>query len=730
MRKPALVASLLVLWSLHSCPQAASPAAAPVQGRPKVGLVLSGGGARGAAHIGVLKVLEREGIPIDCVAGTSFGALVGGLYALGYRAREIEEIFAQQDWHALFSDAPERRLSSIFAHRDLRYQGQLSFVGFSPELPSGLFGGQKMIEVLDALTTRGMIEAGYDFDRLPIPFRAVATDLLTGRRHVFRQGRMTEALRASVAIPMLFTPVEKDGMLLVDGGLADNLPADVAREMGADFVIAVDVTSPLYGKAEIRSFFDVLDQSLSLLMRQNIEQNLKLVDFRIQPELDTFTYRSYGDIPEIEKRGEVAAEKQIAALRGRLGPMAPQQRASVNNAQQKPVIADIVLQGLKQVHPRQLSGDIRSRAGEPVDAQVLSADLRRLYATRLFESVDYSIDPIGGGHRLTYLLKEAPLHTLGASIRYDQDYKFVALAEFTARQVFGTPSTVTLSSQFGGLEEHALSLRYIYPRAPALFLEPKVHFGRLERLDIRDKQEVDKYTDRRLGGQMMIGGVVKRLEVSMGYRQDSVRIEGGSEPNRQADSLLLAGLALHINRDTLDDQEFARSGMRFRLQVDKRARSFGSDLDYSRWQGSLNRYWSPTDKSTVEIVAAAGYSHGPMPFYERFYSGGYTSAEIGPSRLLGFSRDELAGHQMALGAAGYRRQIFSNPASFARRGFLFGTYNIAAMSDQETAPHNFEYFNGVGLGLAVDTLLGPARITVGWGNGGRFKLYLSMGPAF
>ena len=257
------------------------------------------------------------------------------------------------------------------------------------------------------------------------------------------------------------------------------------------------------------------------------------------------------------------------------------------------------------------------------------------------------------------------------------------------------------------------------------------HFGRLERLDIRNHQRVDTFTDRRVGGQLMMGGVLfKRLEVALGYRQDHVRIEGGSVPNRQTDALILAGPSLQIHRDTLDNQEFARTGLSLRFQVDKRSRTFGSDINYSRWQGSFARYWSPTDKTTVEVAGAAGYSRGPMPFYERFYSGGYNSSEVGPSNLLGYSRDELPAHQTASLTAVYRRQIFSRPISFARRGFLFGIYNTAAISDQAAAPYNFHYFNGVGLGLAFDTLLGPARVAIAWGEGGRFNFHLSLGPAF
>ena len=218
---------------------------------PRVGLVLSGGGARGAAHIGVLKVFEQEGIPIDCIAATSFGSLVGGLYSLGYSAGEIEEIMSGQDWDSVFTDAPQRRLTRLLDRRDARHQVRISFREWNPELPTGLLEGQRLMETLDRFITDRLLRADYDFDRLPIPFRAVATNLIDGKTYVFRKGSMTEALRASMAIPLLFTPLEKDGMLLADGGLTDNLPVDVVLGMGADIVIAVDVTSRLLPLEEL-----------------------------------------------------------------------------------------------------------------------------------------------------------------------------------------------------------------------------------------------------------------------------------------------------------------------------------------------------------------------------------------------------------------------------------------------------------------------------------------------
>jgi NTE family protein len=699
---------------------------------PKVGLALSGGGARGAAHIGVLKVLEREHIPIDCIAGTSFGAIVGGLYAIGYSADEIDQIFQSQDWSYLFSDAPRRSLSPLLERKTSRYMGQVSFKGFSPELPSGLIVGQKMAEVFDSLTTERLLAAHYDFDRLPIPFRAVATNLVDGKAYVFKQGRMSEALRASISIPLIFTPVSKDGMLLADGGLADNFPTDIVRSMGADIIIAVDVTSPLLTEPEIQTFVNVLDQSLSLLMIQSVERNRSLADLIIKPPLDGYTFGDYGMIRAIEKLGEQEAEKRLGAVKALVSGIPYRAHVPWAPPPRKEIIASISFEGLEHVKASQLRGDIRSRMGQPVSVTQLSQDVSRLYATRLFDHVDYDLLPLGEDrYHLVFLMKEAPLHTLGASIRYDNDYNFVALAEFTAHQLFGTPSAATLSSQFGGIENHVASLRYVPPGAGFLFVQPSVHLRRRTRSDIRNQVLVDEFTVKHSGGELMIGGLFfKRLEVSAGYLADRAAVSGGALPNRLEGAQRIAGTALRINRDTLDRQEFPSGGMSLRAQVEKRSKQLGSDLSYSKWQGDVERYFSPTGVSTFRLRAGIGLSRGEVPFYDQFFLGGNNFSDGGPVKVFGLSADEFIVRQYALISASYRRQVFSRPLSFIRHGYLQVFYNLVGYSNRDAAPYNTRLFNGAGVGLALDTMLGPVRLAGGWGESGRIKLYLTLGPSF
>jgi outer membrane protein assembly factor BamA len=376
--------------------------------------------------------------------------------------------------------------------------------------------------------------------------------------------------------------------------------------------------------------------------------------------------------------------------------------------------------------------EVQSTPGAEVEPEAVRGDLRRLYATRLFNSVDCRLDSVSKDrYHLVYEFKEAPMQVVGASLRFDRDYKFVALAEATWRQLFGTPSSATISTKFGGLEDYSATMRYIPLSLPFLYLEPKVQLTRRERLDFRDGNEVAKYTDKRMGGQLSLGGtLLKRLEVDISYRDESVTISGGADPNRLQGSTRLAGLTARAYRDTLDAQDFPNTGYTLRLQADKRSEWLGGDVSYSKYQGDFDHYFSLTPVSTIHVRAAVGFSSGDLPFFERFYLGGYNFSEGGPRRVVGYSRDELAGKQMALLGFDYRRRIFSRPLSFTKRGFLTVYLNSVALSNKTAKPYETANFNGAGVGLGLDTRLGPVWLVGGWGKDQRFKFYLSIGPGF
>ena len=308
----ALILLLSCAWSVVAHAADAS--------RPRVGLVLSGGGARGAAHVGVLKVLDEMRVPIDAIAGTSMGAVVGGLYASGMSAQEIETLIGSVNWQDAFRDRPPRAELGYRRKQDdrnflVRYALGVREDGFV--LPQGLVQGQKLEQVLRsaALPVAGI----RNFDRLPVPFRAVATDLETGDPVLMDSGDLVTAMRASMSAPGVFAPAQRNGRLLVDGGLVENLPIDAARGMNVDVLIVVDVSFPLYSRDQLASPFEVTNQAFAIMIRnRTLEQRQKLhaSDIVIDPPLGRFLSTDFERVPQALAAGEEGANSMRARLAG------------------------------------------------------------------------------------------------------------------------------------------------------------------------------------------------------------------------------------------------------------------------------------------------------------------------------------------------------------------------------------------------------------------------------
>ena len=723
----------MLVLGLYAAVPALSDEQPPAQKSPRVGLALSGGGARGAAHIGILKILEREGIPIDYIAGVSMGALVGGLYAIGYSPADIEKFLVDQDWNNVFSDAPQWRLTPLAERADSRYQGKIALRGWNLEIPGGLLSGQRFTEELDALTAEPMLRAQNDFDKLPIPFRAVATNLLNGKPHVFRQGSMTQAMRASMAIPMVFTPLETEDALLVDGGLVNNLPTELVRDMGADIIIAVDASTPLMGREDLRTLFNVIDQSISLQIMKNIEDSKKLASIVLQPDLETYSNTNYDKVREIIKYGEEAAERQINEIRALVAGISPRRKSPAVASGEIPIIDSISFSGLNKVRLKQVEAKLRLRPGDEAEPAAISAEIDRIYAMRLFESVSYTLEPAGENrYRLIFRVMEELFNTVGAGIRYDNDYRFTILGEFVARQIFDTPSRAVVSSQFGGLDYHTASFRYVPFQAGIFYIEPKIEISRQKRLNWGDKARTYRFTDKRDGGQIILGGTVSRqIELSAGYRIERVNISDLPDSVVRLRESTLAGITAQLNWDSLDFPEYPRSGRQFSARLEKRDTKLGSDSNNLKGTIEYRRYFPLSDKGTLRAEFMAGYSEGNLPFHDHFYVGGYSQSSRGSKPFLGFGADEIAARQMAIAGLSYYHRVFTRPLSVLKQGYLTAAYNSGIFSERESPPYDFQKnLNGLGVGFALDTRVGPLRMTLGWGEGGRVHFYMSFGPSF
>jgi NTE family protein len=703
--------------------------------RKRIGLALSGGGARGAAEIGVLKVLEREGIRIDCIAGTSFGAIVGGLYSAGYMADEMET-FVLSHWQDIFSNQPERVRAPLLQDRNLRQLVRLNLKGFSPNLPTGVLRGQKLTELLNEWTFEPIYSAQYDFDRLPIPFRAVATDLSTGAPYIFKSGRLSEAIRASISQPIFFAPVAKDGLRLVDGGLSDQLPTDIPAQMEADIVIGVDVTSPDLAYEEIGNVFNVVDQSLGLITRQTVEPHYVQAQIVVRPRLDGYKHTSYSQMQEIIDRGVAAAEARIGEIRALVGENNPV-RVKRRPTAFDPVIDSIAFEtassrNLNKIPNSYYLRQIQARPGDKIDPRKLSVDTQSLYATGMFDTVDYECRYTEKNRcRLVFLLTESSPNTLGASLRYDREYNLQGLIEFTGRNLFGTTSYGTLSAKFGEAGYQMAALRLIHPELPFLFLEPQAQMQKRERF-VRTPEGKETFLDERKGAQLILGARLSRsLEASVGYRFETGRFVPETAQHPAIPSVNLSGLRLNVRRDTRDAQEFPRSGMLMDFQFDSRIPRLGADLRYKTVQGELKGYFSPTSRTTFTLRLATFQSRGNLPVFERAYLGGYGHYDSSTYRLVGFERDELVTPKMTLAGVNYRRRLFSlDPLGFIRKGYLSVEYNLAGIGRTPRIGTRNDTVHGGAIGFALDTMLGPIQIAAGVGQAGKLRLYLSLGPSF
>lgn len=381
----------------------ASPAG---RNMPRLGLALAGGGAKAAASIGVLKVLEREGIPIAAIAGTSMGAGVGGLYAAGYRPDEITNIFLENDWNDVFTDTPRR----VFQTQEQKEAGSRHLLEFTFHRgrfmpPSGLSAGQKLTNLLASKTLAASFEADLDFDKLKVPFRAVATDIENGEAKVICRGLLHEAMRASAAIPLVFQPVELQGRMLVDGGLVNNLPVDVVKAMRVDVVIAVDASSKLEKKEQLATLLEIMSQSISLQVRRESERQAALADLVITPDTTNYLFSDFPAMREIVQRGEEAALAAMPKIRELMRP-----KTTGQAGEERVPITSLIIRGnvnVSEAAIRNAMAPVLSPREATVDE--LQAALGEVFRLGSFADVALDLEQAGDGTRAVLMVEENPV---------------------------------------------------------------------------------------------------------------------------------------------------------------------------------------------------------------------------------------------------------------------------------------------------------------------------------
>lgn len=434
MRFLILLSCLLCVWGVKA--QDSTLTIKNPSGDLKVGLVLSGGGAKGFAHIGVLKVLEENGVRVDYIAGTSMGAIIGGLYASGYNAKELDSIITETDFMTLIQDLIPRGAKTFYEKEESdRYALTLPFDNFKLGFPGGLSRGQNVYNLLSRLTQH---VSGIDhFSDLPIPFLCIATDIETAQEVVLESGSLAKAIAASGALPSLFNPKSIDGQLLLDGGIVNNFPIDKIKSK-VDIIIGVDVQDNLRNQSELNSMIDVLMQLSTLTTTRGMDVKKEKVDVYMHPDVSKFTVLSFDKSIDIISSGEVVANEQ----KKKLQQIAKMQKPS-NKVQERIVlpdsirISDINIEGNKNYTRSYILGKLKLNSGTKVSFNDFDLGVYNLLATRNFSSIDYDFEEGENNKYIAnFLLRESPnKQYLRIAAHYDDVYKTSALLNWTRKRV-------------------------------------------------------------------------------------------------------------------------------------------------------------------------------------------------------------------------------------------------------------------------------------------------------
>ncbi len=709
-----------------------APQAPSSSSRPKIGLVLSGGGARGIAHVGVLQVLEERRIPIDVIVGTSMGSIVGGLYATGMSPAEIESEILRMDWYDLFNDKPPRRDLGFRRKEDTApdfIDVEAGLKRGKVTLPRGLVAGQKINFALQSLTLRAA--AIQDFDHLPIPFRAIATDIGSGEMVVLDRGSLADALRASMSIPGVMAPVELDGRLLVDGGLTRNLPVDVARGMGADVIIAVDVSTQLGDPDSIRSLPDVTRQVTGMLTRENVEEQLPHADVTIVPDLGPLTGNDFSKARTFVDCGTTAMRARIDELaRYALSPEEFTARLDRLHAlpTAPPRIDSVTIEGVSRVDRRIIDTRVQTKAGGPLDLGVLKNDLAHLYELGDFERVEYSLRKTDDSTGLVIRAREKPWGPdylrFGVNLRndFEGNTDFSVASRLTATRLDPLGAEWRSDIQFGGMRR--LSSEFYQPLdfGGNWFVSPSLDYSNASTDVFDGDSKLAEYRVRIISGALAIGAELGKYgEVKIGVTRGRAhaRPDIGAAGLPRFD-IPIAAYALRMSIDRLDNPSFPHQGRFGSLDVYLARRSLGSDVSYDRVSGSFGQILGRKRHYVLMTLSGGTNLGSDIPFYDQFPVGGLFS-------LSGFKDGQLNGQVFGVARLGYYRRS-GKLSGLVGRGIYSGGWLEAGnawATSREASVSDLHY--AATLFLGVDTLFGPLYLAYGHADGGHNAFYLSMG---
>jgi NTE family protein len=714
--------------------------------RPKIALVLSGGGARGGAHVGVLKVLEEKKIPIDFIVGTSMGAFVGGLYAFGKTPKEIDTLLTTTNWQEYIrtdfnrADTPMRKKAIEY-----RYQGRLG-LGINAQneivVPTGVFRRQPML--FKFLNETQEAEHVKNFDNFSIPFRAIATNIKNGQRVVLKSGSLAKAIYASASIPGGFQPIKIDGIDLVDGGVSDNIPIDVAKKMGADIIIAVDVSENFDEDLDVNSYFVVMGQLVNILMRKNANKSISTLrqnDILLTPDLKGFSGLDADKYTQIIQRGVDITKssydtklKQLSLSDEEYEKYKQKHRAL--KIKLPPVIDKIEINNPTYLSDKSILKRLHLHVGKKLDEKQLRADLLHIYNMMIFDSIDYELKRVDGENIL--LITTKPSWDNHGEIRFS----FGVEDDFKGHSAYSIKVGYTMFgiNSYGGEWKNDLEIgrnklaktEFFQPLDPMqrYYLKPSAVYE--ERLDyfpaskyvatLSGNRELEL---QRYGATMAAGMHITtnyEFEAGISAYCDNVKIDAFSINNNYE----ARPLYLSFKSDNLDNLNFPNSGVKSSIIWTKEFDEFGSDYDYEQIYLDFEKPFSfDSHNLTLYLKYGNTYKNDAMAMAGTFTLGGLFN-------LSGYPPYSLNDENMMFGILKYRYQL--------KDGGFFGSLNAPLyagfsmeIGDAWGEDYSVTYDKtkkSATIYVAADTFLGPFYLAYGATADGEQSAYLYLGEKF
>lgn len=732
---------LAFLASVGLATSGGSASAQPPETRPKVGLALGGGAARGIAHIGVLRWFEENRIPVDYVAGTSMGGLIGGAYASGLSPDEIQVLMKDADWSLMFLADSPFRYKTFRRKEDARaFPGQIDFgLKGGLRLPSGLNAGQQIELLLDHIALP--YYEIRDFDALPTPFRCVATDIRKSEPLVMGSGSFARALRATMAIPAVFTPVVFDERLLVDGGTLNNVPADVVKAMGADVAIAVNVGSSTDEPGAPTSLFGVLGQTIDSMMTSGTRQALKSADLILVPDLKGLTGGDWRRADDLVAQGYKAAAAMAATLlKYQLDEAAYAEWMRARQARRRsgsPTVGRVVVEGLPAGETRRITESLSARhAGRPLVRADLEDSILRVAGSDRYEIIAYQLRAADDGPDLVVRIvpkSYGPPFLLPAIDLQNIDSTAFALSLRLRVAMYDTllPNSEIRFDVGVGTDQTAALEFYKGLGRSGFFVAPRVYFTRRSLNGYQDDEFLAEYRVKRTGAGVDVGYTTgMRSELRIGYDEADVRARLRIGPPELpeangSDSVASLGWIFDGQNSPIIPSRgvYVRSSFRYFFDTPDIVDAQGVVLEEANDvpQAEVRASWVTRvgTRHRFFLRGGGGSSFGHDPGFNQFFLGG-------PLRLGSYNNGSLRGDNYVVASGGLLREWFRLPDVLGGNTYVGGWLEQGSAFDHWK---DAEYKASASTGVVAETLFGP--LFVGYSqslteSGGRF--YLALGP--